>query len=66
MMATTMGGSTMGIRNTVRSASRSRVRMLSSRARPSPIRSCNSTVQNESLICTQIELWKRVSAQSWW
>ena len=65
MMATTIGGSTMGIRNTVRSASIRRVRMLSSSASKSPIRACSSTVQNDSLICTQTELCRRESDRSW-
>ena len=37
--------------------------MLSSSARPSPIRSCSSTVQNDSLTCTQTELCSRVVRQ---
>ena len=34
------------------------MRMLSSSAKPRPIRSCSSTVQNDSLICTHTELCK--------
>jgi hypothetical protein len=62
MMATTMGGSTIGIRKTVRSASRKRVRMFSSSAKPKPIKSCSATVQKESRACTQSELSSRESS----
>ena len=56
MIATTIGGSTIGIRNTVRSARNRPERMFSSSAKPTPISSCSPTVQNDSFACTQSEL----------
>ena len=56
MIATTIGGSTIGIRNTVRSARSRPDRMFSSRAKPTPISSCRPTVQNDSFACTHSEL----------
>ena len=61
MMATTIGGSTMGIRKTVRSASSVRERRFKSSATPKPSRSCRLTVQNESLSWTHSDPWRRPS-----
>jgi hypothetical protein len=62
MIATTIGGSTIGIRNTVRSASSARARTLSSSASARPSTSWRPTVQAESLSWTHSEAWKRRSA----
>jgi len=64
MIATTIGGSTIGIRKAVRTASRKRERMLSSSATPSPTRSCSTTVATDSLTCTHTELRKRGSTKA--
>ena len=64
MIATTIGGSTIGIRNTVRSARSSPERRFSRNANPTPITTCRPTVQNDSFACTQSELPNRSSDSS--
>src|SRR5690348_1647759 len=61
MIATTIGGNTIGIRKTVRTARISPLRRLSSKAKPTPMRSCKDTVQNDSFAWTHNELRKRAS-----
>jgi len=48
MIATTIGGSTIGIRKTVRNAWRRRELLFKRRANRKPSSSCKPTVQNES------------------
>ena len=66
MMATTIGGSTIGIRKTVRSASRNRERRFSSRANPNPSSICSPTVHSESWSWTHSDPRRRASASSRW
>jgi hypothetical protein len=62
--ATTIGGNTIGNMKAVRTASRKREPALSSRATPSPIASCETTVATDNFIWTQSELRKRASEAS--
>ena len=55
MIATTIGGNTIGTRNPVRSASRKRDGLSSNKANPRPAASCAETPTTESSICTQTE-----------
>ena len=64
MIATTIGGSTIGIRNTVRNARIRPLFRLSSSAKPMPISNCNDTVQNDNFACTHSELTNRASRGS--
>jgi len=62
MIATTIGGSTIGIRKAVRAARTRPLFRFSSSAKPKPMTSCNDTVQNDSFACTHSELRNRASA----
>ena len=62
--AATIGGSTIGIRKTVRSAVSSRERRLSSRAMPRPSSTCATTVETDSLSWIQTDSPKRGSLQA--
>ncbi len=64
MIATTMGGSTIGTRKAVRNARIRPELVFSSSANPTPVPSCSTTVQNDSFTCTQRELWNRASVSS--
>jgi hypothetical protein len=64
MIATTIGGRTIGIRNVVRIASSTFERALSISATPSPARIWRRTVKSESRVCTQTELANRSSPSS--
>jgi hypothetical protein len=64
MIATTIGGSTIGIRKKVRANSTTRDCVCSKSASSMPSRTWNSTPQNDSFACTHSELTKRGSPGS--
>ena len=55
MMATTIGGSTMGMMNSARMASRNRRRLFNSRAAASPSSNWKPTVKTDRRSCTPRE-----------
>ena len=55
MIATTIGGSTIGTRKPVRSASSQRDGLSSSSARPRPTAICATTVTTDNSTCNQTE-----------
>jgi len=61
IIATTIGGNTIGKMKAVRTISRKREPALSRRATPSPIASWNATVAIDSFTWTHSELRKRAS-----
>ncbi|MCY1548311.1 hypothetical protein D9M68_844150 [compost metagenome] len=62
--ATTIGGSTIGMRNSVRAPSSTRDFPLSNSASPRPTSNCNTTLDADSLNCTAMEPRKRLSCSS--
>jgi len=55
MIATTIGGSTIGTRKTVRIVSSSFDGLSSNNAIPSPISSCSTTVTDDNSTCTHTD-----------